>query len=212
MTDYLTDNEQIGLIKDWWKKYGNLLVIAVLLIVTVIFAGRWWQQHRSSVLTRASIEYGQLLFYMADENIEETQAQAQQLIDDSPQTVYSQLAAFILARQAVYRGDLARAAEPLNWVIDHSHNLVMQQIARIRLARVLLEQGEQTQGLSILAVVNDDTYIPLIDEIKGDIYASQQQWDGARQAYISALSELTALGVNDQILQMKLSNLPSDVQ
>ena len=210
MTDYLTDDEQIGLIKDWWKKYGNLLVIAALIIVTLIFAWRWWQQHRFNVLTRASIQYEQLLFYVADENTEEIQAQAQQLIDESSNTVYAQLAAFMLARQSVYRGDLDGAVKQLNWVIDHSHNPSIQQISRIRLARVLLEQGEQRQALSVLGAINDDTYMPLIDEIRGDAYASQQKWDEARQAYISALSELPALGVNDQILQMKLNNLPSD--
>ena len=212
MNDYLTDEEQIGRIKDWWKKYGNLLIIGILLIATVIFAWRWWQQHRLNVLTRASTQYEQLLFYVADDNTEEIRAQAQQLIDESSDTVYGQLAAFLLARQFVYSGDLDGAVEQLNWAIDHSRNLSIQQISRTRLARVLLEQGEQTKALSALEHIDDDTYMPLVNEIRGDIYASQQKWDESSQAYSSALSELPALGVNDQILQMKLNNLPSGDQ
>lgn len=210
MTDYLTDEEQIGLIKDWWKKYGNMLVTTALVIVIAFFSWRWWQQHQLGVLERASDQYEQLMFYLADEDIENVQAQAQQLVTESANTVYAQLAALILARQSVYSGDLDGAVTQLNWVIDHSRNPSIQQIARIRLARVLLGQNKQAQAINVLASVSDDTYMPFIDEIKGDIYSSQQQWDEAKQAYISALSELPALGINDQILQMKLNNLPSN--
>ena len=53
-----------------------------------------------------------------------------------PENHLWQMAAFMLARDAVIKKNYSEAENQLNWVIDHSSISFIRQIARIRLARI----------------------------------------------------------------------------
>jgi predicted negative regulator of RcsB-dependent stress response len=57
----------------------------------------------------------------------------------------------------------------------------------------------------MLQHVDDATYQPLIDGVKGDIYAAMGNASAAKQAYQTAQNETQAAKMMDPVLQMKVS-------
>jgi predicted negative regulator of RcsB-dependent stress response len=113
-----------------------------------------------------------------------------------------------LARDAVAKQDFPEATKQLNWVIDHSSNTALQQIARIRIARIDITQKNTQAALDILNVVNDKSFAGLIDEVKGDAYSAMNDSAKAKDAYLLALQELPKDEVTERpLLQMKIDNI-----
>lgn len=113
----------------------------------------------------------------------------------------------MLARSAVLKKNYPEALEHLNWVIKHSSEPAMRQIARIRSARILIMQKKPSEALALLKKSDDKSFIGLVDEVRGDAYFSMQDHSSARQAYQLALAEIPNVEITRPILQMKYDNL-----
>lgn len=207
MTDYLTEQEQIELLKNWIKQYSLVILMGVVIAAVSITGWRYYQQRQSKTLNHASAVYDEMLTMRAQNNRDATLVQANKLTNHYPKTTYGQMGAFMLARDAVLKSDYAAAQKQLNWVIDHSSVKSMRQIARIRLARVLIANHQADQALAKLDKVDDKTFIGMINEVRGDAYLSLKQTDKARNAYSQALSQIPNAEVVRPLLQMKYDNL-----
>lgn len=204
---YLTEQEQIQQLKNWLKQYGSTILAGILLALAVTSGWHYWQNHRNQMLLRASHIYDVMLTSRAQNNIEDATAQAKQLVYEYPKTPYAQMAAFLLAQDLVSKRDFTEAAEKLQWVIDHSNNNAIQQIARIRKARALIADQKPDAALEFLQKTSDALFIGLIDEVRGDAYLAKNNQKTAREAYGRALEELPDSESERPILQMKYDDL-----
>lgn len=207
MTAYLTEQEQIDLLKQWIKQYALSIITGILIAALAITGWRYWQQKQAKIESHASAVFDEMLTYRDRNNLTATTVQAQKLLRHYPKTVYGQMAALILAREAVRQKDYAGAEKHLQWVLDHAKVASLKQIARLRLARLMLIQGKAQQALSILHKVEDKTFNGLTNEIRGDAYLTLNQVDSARQSYRQALNELPNAEMIRPLLQMKYDNL-----
>ena len=80
----------------------------------------------------------------------------------------------------------------------------MQQLARLRYARILMQKNQPKQALSILQVIDDSAFLPMIDERKGDVYTAMGQRSQAQQYYQQAKLKFAAMGLSDALLQLKM--------
>lgn len=209
MSEYLTEQEQVELLKNWIKQYSVVILLGVAIAMLGIFGWRFWQQRQNKILSHASSVYDEMLTKRAQNDTEATIVQANKLFSHYSSTTYGQFAALMLARDAVNKKDYAKAEEQLNWVIDHSKINSMRQIARLRLARAYLAQQKPQATLDTLASVEDESFNGLINEIKGDAYYSMHDINKAREAYQQALTQLPNAESIRPLLQMKYDNLVS---
>lgn len=207
MTDYLTEQEQVELLKNWIKQYSLVILAGVTIAVIAITGWRYWEQRQQKTLTHASNVYDELLIDRAQNDKTATATQAEKLRTHYSQTTYSQMAAFILARQAIVKKDYPAAEKQLNQVLKHSKISAFKQIARIRLARIKLAQQQAPAALSLLSTIDDKSFAGLINEVKGDAYLAQNKTAEARDAYSQALAEIPNAEVSRPLLQMKYDNL-----
>ena len=207
MTDYLTEQEQIELLKNWIKQYSLVILTGVLLAIVGISGWRYWQQRQTKNLTHASVIYDEMLTKHAQNNSEVTITQAQKLYDRYHKTVYGQLAAFMLAKEAIDKKDYQTAENQLKAVLHQSNLASFRQIARLRLARVLLVEQKPSDAIKILEKVDDKNFNGLINEIRGDGYLAMKNLEIARQSYKEALRELPDAETIRPLLQMKYDNL-----
>jgi len=94
-------------------------------------------------------------------------------------------------------------------VRNHAEQENIRQLARLRLARVLREQGETAQALDVLAGPFPEAFEAAVEELRGDLYLAQGERDQAREAYRKALAAPAGGGDRD-LLQMKFNELRSD--
>ena len=208
-TEYMTEQEQIELLKRWLKQYALVIIAGVALAAIVISGWRWWQQRQTNILNHASAVYDEMLTMRAQNNVEATRIQAKKLFSHYSQTIYGQMAAFMLAREAIQQKDYPAAETQLHWVIDHSHIAAMRQIARVRLARVQLAETKPEESLKTLSKIEDKSFDGLTNEVKGDAYLAMKDIAKAREAYQAALSTLPNADTTRPLLLMKFDNLAS---
>lgn len=207
MTEYLTEQEQVQQLKNWLKQYGLTIIVGIVIALLITSAWHYWQNYRYRVLTHASSVYDEMLTDRAQGNISGYIAQANKLIRNYTSTPYAQMAALMLARDAVLKKNYPEAIKQLNWVIDKSNDKSIREIARLRIARILIAEKKPKDALDTLKKVDDEAFNGLIDETRGDAYLAMNDTTAARKAYEVALQELPNAEVSRPILQMKIDNL-----
>jgi predicted negative regulator of RcsB-dependent stress response len=208
MTDYMTEEEQVEQLKNWVKQYGPTILAGVILAFILLSGWRYWENYENKVLTNASSVYDEMLTLRAQSNANGTLVQAKKLMSHYPKTPYAQMAAFMLARDAITNKNYPEANKQLNWVIDHSKSASLREIAKTRLARIFISQNKAQDALDVLNNVDDAHFNGLIDELKGDAYLLLNNNAKAKDSYQLALQELPKEEMSQRpLLQMKLDNL-----
>lgn len=207
MTEYLTEQEQIELLKNWVKQYSGIVLFGVVFALALSAGWRYWQNRQVNYKIHASSIFDELLAARAENKSAVIKTQATKLITNYPKSPYAQMAAMMLGREAITQKDFANAEKQYTWVIAHSNTKAYRQIARLRLARVQIAENKQVDSLKTLETVDDTTFIGLIDEVRGDAYVAMNDNTAARAAYGKALAELPNAETVRPLLQIKYDNL-----
>lgn len=209
MTDHMTEEEQLEALKRWWKENGKLIVLVVVLAAGGYFGWGAWQDQQRAQAEAASARYEELLNGLQSEDGNVPSDLVAKIKAEQGGDLYGYNAALIQAKAAVDEGDLDAAVDQLRWILNQTPDTAMEQLARLRLARVLAAQGSFDEALAQLEQVQPaDSFVAAYAETRGDILLEQGATDQARVAYQSALENL---GERQQsratLLQMKLDNL-----
>lgn len=205
MATYATEEEQVEAIKKWWKENGTVVVIGLIAGFGILFGGQYWMQYNTTQRQTASLEYAQLQNDLQQQQNDAVMTRGDHLINNFADTPYAVLSALAIAKIKAEEGDMLASRARLQWVLDNSKQQEFLHMARIRMASVMLAEGNSDGALALLGGVDAGEYLPLYEELKGDIYASQSQFSQARSAYEKAL-KANDKGDNS-MLQMKLDDL-----
>jgi len=207
LTDYITEEEQIELIKNWFKQYSLVIVAGIAIAFLIVFAWRTLEARHQQKLTHASNIYDEMLAARSQSDIKDTKANASKIYTNYQNTVYGTMAALMLGRDAAISKNYTEAEKHFQWVINHSESSAFAQIARLRLARVYLSNKNPQKALELLQTVDDLSFKGLIKEERGDAYIALKQPNKALKAYSEALIDLPNAAVIRPILQIKRDNL-----
>ncbi len=207
MSAYLTEQQQLDQISQWWKKYGLSTVSIFIIALAAGIGWRFWLQHREVKLARGSTHYEELLNAVVNDDTASATKEATLLKSNYRYTPYSALATLVLARGYVYQNNYPKAEAELSWVMKHASTNSLKEVARLRYARILDQENKPQDALKLLEKTNDVAYLPMINEVKGDSYVLLDQKDLARTAYQQALSSIPGYAVMRPVLAMKLDNL-----
>lgn len=203
MTVYMSEEEQIQIIKSWWKKYGNMLVIAISMLLLSVAAYRYWFWHKNSVAQQASGIYERMMVAYSNEDFKQVRSNSRRLIDDYKHTIYADVAYLTLAKIAVNSSKYKLAKNSLSQVISESKSQLMIDIARIRLARLLILDKSYQAALDSVSRVKNKSMLAMVNEIKGDIAFAEKDQNNASKYYNAALLEAEKNGAASLFLDMK---------
>lgn len=200
----LEEQEQISVIKDWWRKYGNLVTAVVLGLLVVLAGYQAWTYYRAQQSTAAGTLYSQL--DTADQANEPKKVQdiATSIAASHGSTAYAAMAQLRAAKSLAAGNDMAGARLRLQWVIDKAKEDDIRDIARLRLAGVLLDEKNPDEALNLLEVKHNPAFDGMYADLKGDILAVQGKRAEARAAYQVALDKSDARSNYRQLIQVKL--------
>lgn len=204
---YMTEVEQIELIKKWWKQYQQIILTSISVILLIISGARYWQWHHHKRVEDASNAYEHLMVAFSSQDTESIQAYAQQLVSRYSGTVYADTARLIQAKLAVSAGNYAEAKQALQAVTTHSKLEILVDVAHLRMARILIYEKAYDAALAELDQVKNSNYLSLRSELRGDIYYAQGHYQKAQQAYQIAKSEVEKSGMSNLFLEMKQQNV-----
>lgn len=217
MQTYETEEQQLDVIKQWLKKNGLSLLLAVTVPIAGFVAWKSWtgaqneQREAASALYQDMIDAMALLKNAAGNETEKQRNTVQhlgnQLIEEYPKLQYAHFAALAQAKLAVEKGDLKTAEQKLQWVLEHDADKPLFNVATVRLARVLATQGQFDQALAALQGLNDAAFQALVEEVRGDIYLQKGDKEAARAAYQRSVDLGSSTKQADRLVQLKLDDL-----
>lgn len=212
MSVYMTEDEQLESIKKWWNRNGNTITIILSIILLCVAGYRYYNWRQDSLKQRASIAYEQMMNSYSIQNIKSVRAYANDLINNYDHTVYADAAHMTLAKVYVSKSNLDKAKKELESVASTSKMPALKQIAKIRIARILASQKAYTDALNQLSTIDDTTYLPIVNELKGDIYGATGQYQEAIKSYRLAINEVKTNGMGNLFLEMKTNEMATKTQ
>ncbi len=205
--DTFDSDQQLERLKAWWNAYGNALIAGVALGVLVLVGANYWFRHRTLSADAASSVYDVMLGELAQKNVTAARADGELIIKRYSATPYAGDAALVLARLSADSGDAAAARAHLRWAIAHGNGGGVRIVARLRLARILMQEGKLDEALKLANSRDRDGFASNFDELRGDIFVAEGKKSEARQAYSAALAEAGSQSPYAPVLQMKLDDL-----
>ncbi|MBE9609594.1 YfgM family protein [Chitinilyticum piscinae] len=198
----LQEQEQLAQLKGWWQDWGRYLA-AVLAAVLIGFIGwQGWQAWQRHVHEKAGAEFIALQDVVADPA--KFKAQLDKLKSDYTSTPYASRGAMIAAQQAYTLGKLQDARAELKWVIDHSGESVLRDLARLRQAGIALDEKKFDEALSLAKAPEETSFSAVFAETRGDAYLLKGDKGAARDAYQQALAKTNKEMPNYRLIEFKL--------
>jgi predicted negative regulator of RcsB-dependent stress response len=203
----LEEQEKIATLKAWWDQYGKYVTGAVTVVCVIIIAVQGWRWYMRAQSEKAAVLYGAVSTAATQNNPDKAKDAGIQLLDKYPNSAYAARAALLLAKLAVDKKDSPTAKTNLQWVIDRASEDELKQIARLRLAYVLLDDKAYDDALRTLDAKHDDKMDGLYADAKGDILAASGKASEAKAAYQAALQKVDPKGPMRAYIQLKLDTL-----
>lgn len=206
MAEHLNDEEQLEALKKWWSENGRSVVGGVLLGLALVGGWRGWQYYQHDRAESAGVRYDAMVTAAEARQAEHALQLAEGLREGYGDTAYASLAALRAAKLRLEAGDSGGAQVQLAWVRANAPDPALRQIASLRLARILIGDGELDAAQRILEAAPRDAFAPEVAELRGDLARARGDVAAARAAYEEALAGKPDSGV---LLRMKLDDLPA---
>ena len=201
-----TEEEQIEKIKQWWKENGRAVVAGIVIGVGGLVGYRYWIDYQETYAEQASTHFIQMVDAIESGKNDTVEKQANMLINDYASSEYAVMARLALAKSLVEAEDYEEAQQHLEQVIGNAGDSPLAYIARKRLAAVQLQMAKFEQGLKTLSIEFPQQFGASIEELKGDLHASQGNKNEAAAAYRKAQHSQPG-PANAEFLQQKLDDL-----
>jgi len=203
----LQEQEQIDALKTWWKENGNKL-LGALLAVAIVFAGwRGWQYYQHQQSGEAATLYAAFIKQLESGDVKRVNDAAAAVMNNYPSTAYATRAALLAAQINEHGIDVARAKTQLQWVIDHAGEAGLKELARLRLAAVLLDEKNYEGALKLLETKHPASFDGLYADLKGDVLSAQGKAAEAKAAYQLAYDKTDDKSMYRNLIQMKMDAL-----
>lgn len=212
MVEIYDAHEQGEIVKKWLRENGSAIVMGLVIAFGGLFGFKQWQNWQENSQKRASSEYAVLDQLLTEGQLDAAMANFQNLRDDFPDSPYTSMAALKMARARIESSQPDLAVGLYKFVVENGYPRAMTIVARERLARVLLDQGQFEQALQTLDDADSVTgFEARYAEVRGDILYAMGRNDEAVAAWQEALALLEA-GIGDRAaLVMKLQAMGADV-
>jgi len=203
-------DDQLANLKTWWKQYGAALIAGVVIGGLLLGGGTYWKQHKTKRAEAASLLYESLLVDLQQAKLEAISATATTLMQNYAATPYAGKAALLLARLRFDAKDMAGTRQNLEWAMHNATDVSVQHSARLRLGRLLLDQGEPEAALALMTIKETNGFASEYEELKGDALLAKGDRLAARRAYQAAIGALARDSSYAQALSMKRDNLGAE--
>jgi predicted negative regulator of RcsB-dependent stress response len=203
----LEEQDQLEDLKAWWAKWGNTVTTIVAIAAVALAGFQGWRWYQGKQAEEASAFYAGLAAAARSNDLPKAKDAAAQLEDRYARSGYAPRGALVLAKLLYDSGDIAGARTQLLWVIDRGDETELKEIARYRLAELLLNEKQYDEALKMLDAKHGEPFAGLYADLRGDVLAASGKTEEAKSAYQVALAKLDQKSPYKSYVQVKLDSL-----
>jgi len=202
----LEEQEQVDELKALWKKYGTYITRGAIafFVLYALFQGWGYYQNKQSL---GASEAYQSIVVLDEKNTKEIMQKAQSLMDAYEGSPYAGRAAILFAKASYTEGSKDKAKEKLEWASRHAKESATESIALIQLGQILLEEKKYEEALKKANDVDNEGYLGLANDLKGDALSAMGKKEDAKKAYLEALKRFGPKDPYAKFTQEKLETL-----
>jgi predicted negative regulator of RcsB-dependent stress response len=185
----LEEQEQLDQLKAFWKRWGNLATLLLIVVLGAVAAWNGWTWYERDQAVKASSMYDELELAATGKDADRAALVFNDLKTRYPRTSYAQQAGLLAAKVQFDKGQLDAAQTTLSWVAQSAAEADYRIIARLRLAGLLLEQkklDEANQQLDQAEKGASPEFLALVSDRRGDVLLAQNKPELAVAAYRKA--------------------------
>ena len=204
----LEEQEQLATVKGWWHDNGTKVLTVVALVAVVGSGWQGWRVWQANQAQQAGAQYEALVKAAQEGDAKGLRDAGGTLVESFPRTLYASMGALVAARFHVEHSDLKNAKAQLQWVVDRSSSDELRDLARLRLAAVLLDEKSHDEALALLEAKHAAPLEGQYAALKGDILVAKNKPADAKAAYRLALekADVRSGGFRDSV-QLRLDAL-----
>jgi predicted negative regulator of RcsB-dependent stress response len=202
----LEEQEQVDELKALWKKYGAYITRGVIAFFVFYGLFQGWGYYQTKQSLSASELY-QSIVVLDEKNTKDILEKSQKLMDDYSGTPYAGRAAILFAKASYLEGNKDKAKEKLAWASSHAKESATESIALIQLGQIMVEEKKYEDALKRVNDVENEGYLGLSNDLKGDILNAIGKKEEAKKAYQEALKRFGPKDPYAKFTQEKLESL-----
>jgi predicted negative regulator of RcsB-dependent stress response len=209
----LSEQEQLQEIRAWWAENGRFVIAGIVLGIAAIVGWNQWRSSIEATQIRASNLYEDVMVAVGSGDAEAAETAAYDLYLHYERTVYPDQARLAMARLYMDKGRDQDAVNTLRELLAAGKNEEIQMVGRLRLAKVLLYQNKPAEVIELLKDHVEGGFAARYNEVLGDAYAAEGEYEKAEQAYQAALAESRNLRtIDNNLIRLKLNDLPDPTE
>lgn len=185
----LEEQEQLAELKAWWNQWGSLITSAIVAACLAFAAWQGWRWYERGQAAQAGALYDTLARAAVAGDAKALRDASGALLENHPRTMFASMAALTSARFYFERNDLKSARAQLQWVIDKGRTEDFRDLARLRLAQLLIDEKAYDEALKLLDEKHAAAFDAQYAAAKGDVLVAKNQAAEAKAAYKVALEK-----------------------
>ena len=201
------DEEQVEDLKKWWSENGKGLLAGLAVGLAAVVGWSSWQTWQRTQSELASVRYELIVNNAAAGDHAQARSQAEALVGEFPDSPYASLASLFAARAAVEADDPDDAKRHLEWVVEHAPFPELVPVARLRLARLMLDANDYDGALAELAEIDSAPFRIRVAELQGDVQRARGDHASARESYETVLADESLSLPAQARIRIKLDDL-----
>lgn len=199
----LEEQEKLDELKAWWKRNGTTVLLSVFVFFAVLAGVQGYRHYQKTQRMEAAMVYETL----EGAELPRLREVSGHLMERYSGTPYAARAALLAASANYAANDLKSAASQLEWAIEHTAEDSVRDIARLRLATILLNGKRYAEAMKQLDAKHEKAFSGLFSDLKGDVLMAEGKVLEARVAYREAMGSMEEKSAYRQVVQMKLDGL-----
>lgn len=203
---YETDDQLSEALHAWVIKNKNHIIIFIVVLFGSVSAYQAWTQHENKLNLQAANLFNTTIKSLNNNKIKIAHKNITIINNDYKNTVYSNLTAFIQSKDTAKQNTSSTSVSYLKHIISQSNQPALKDIARLKLARIYLNNNQTAKAQSELEAVSKiGKSNPITSLLLGDVYVQNNSFNQAIKAYSDALELLNNINQDWHELQQYIS-------
>ena len=202
----LEEQEQLDQLKAFWKQWGNLITWVITVCLAVFAAWQGWNTWQRNQATKAETMYGALQKAVQAGDLSKVEA-VQKDLQGLSGTSFAAQGVLLASKLQYEQGKIDAAKASLGWVVQEGKLVEVRDLARLRLAGVLMDEKKYDEAAKLLDAITVADFGALVADRRGDLLVLQNKPAEAKAQYEKAYAGMDKTVEYRRLISAKLAQL-----